>query len=518
MSDFTSASTRALGKAFKKWFRLTATLMYRSFLLFLVFIVYLVLWLITGLLWLVKLVLGDGFTHVQVNGGSPELMEIELPDVLQQLRARQFDSLRDSAFSFLNAKFLLLLSALAYDTQLGDISRRNSIEAVELKQNSLRLGVLFYSKQDKFIVACAKGTDPMNWVEWLTDGAMGFMNGASFFAGQVHSGFFERTFYKDNMHRYSRTWFDLQTFKNQLGFVFKVQEAIDNLNVDLDDSWNIWITGHSLGAAVASMTIAYIASLKAHNLARNQNVNPPKAIQKSVEDQRSFKRFEHAIVHGAEFAKLLDDDIVERVRGAYCFGTPRTGNFEYAQTVQKDLAFREEHEEEEEKREEEEEKKGGICHRVINNNDVVNFIPLGQNLDDDWWSRKLSRSLPGWVEELYRSLRGTRYYHFGNPIFLQANGGQECEMINRSPSTWNIIRQWLDYEWWWVTGFLCCGRGKENAGGEVFDRENCSGWLRRMFVPCFILDHLPSEYYWRLKQAERSQKTKENNIVKSRKQ
>eukprot|EP00475_Leptophrys_vorax_P025079 TRINITY_DN3499_c0_g1_i4.p1 TRINITY_DN3499_c0_g1~~TRINITY_DN3499_c0_g1_i4.p1 ORF type:complete len:319 (-),score=65.87 TRINITY_DN3499_c0_g1_i4:615-1571(-) len=314
MSDFTSASTRALGKAFKKWFRLTATLMYRSFLLFLVFIVYLVLWLITGLLWLVKLVLGDGFTHVQVNGGSPELMEIELPDVLQQLRARQFDSLRDSAFSFLNAKFLLLLSALAYDTQLGDISRRNSIEAVELKQNSLRLGVLFYSKQDKFIVACAKGTDPMNWVEWLTDGAMGFMNGASFFAGEVHSGFFERTFYKDKIHSTSGCsgeFHPQRDFKNHLGFVFKVQEAIGNLKVDLDDSWNIWITGHSLGAAVASMTIAYIASLKAHNLARNQNENPPKAIQESVVDKASFERFEHTVVHGSEFAKLLDDSIVK---------------------------------------------------------------------------------------------------------------------------------------------------------------------------------------------------------------
>jgi hypothetical protein len=109
----------------------------------------------------------------------------------------------------------------------------------------------FWSKsnQDSFIVVTFKGTTPTNFIEWLTDFLFIRMDASQFVFGEIHKGFYDNFFRKkldDNKTSYP------------------AQRIIETIHQKANEIYqrnggkrvNIWVTGHSLGAALAQVFYA----------------------------------------------------------------------------------------------------------------------------------------------------------------------------------------------------------------------------------------------------------------------
>jgi len=149
----------------------------------------------------------------------------------------------------------------------------------------------FLAASDETIIVSFRGTEPPNLADWMTDFDFKLVPGP---AGKVHSGFSKalsfvwRRILKKIRSIRSASVVDLQTMSRGDG---KKAGRPANQTVP-----TLWITGHSLGAALALLATAEM--------------------------------------------KLLED---RPVRGLYTFGQPRTGNQDFARdfnSVFKERAFR----------------------------------------------------------------------------------------------------------------------------------------------------------------------------------
>ncbi|KAJ3115133.1 hypothetical protein HDU96_001145 [Phlyctochytrium bullatum] len=238
-------------------------------------------------------------------------------------------------FDYDLATFLLHLSALIYEpTNLIENFRaewRNHIDDVE-----------FLSVKSNFLVITFKGTSPFDLTEWLTDASMrksAARNGV--LPGLVHTGFYTN-FGFPNIDLIRRPTLPIdREFAASLETGHPMDLAalwrgVDDTSGSAGDSsrpprslWNdciyphllamrsqfrrqtpnLWITGHSLGAATATIFSSTLL----------------------------WKRSEIGM---QSTVPTLNWDKYFKVHGAYTFGTPRVGDTDFQQAIQSALASR----------------------------------------------------------------------------------------------------------------------------------------------------------------------------------
>ena len=107
---------------------------------------------------------------------------------------------------------------------------------------------MFWSEKHNFIVVTFKGTTPSNFIEWLNNATFQCVDARTYLFGQVHKGFYNYLFPSD----------DEIVGKNYP--CQKIFEAIDckasSIYSKRGGKVNVWITGHSLGGALAALFYA----------------------------------------------------------------------------------------------------------------------------------------------------------------------------------------------------------------------------------------------------------------------
>eukprot|EP00475_Leptophrys_vorax_P037974 TRINITY_DN6617_c0_g1_i1.p1 TRINITY_DN6617_c0_g1~~TRINITY_DN6617_c0_g1_i1.p1 ORF type:complete len:569 (+),score=135.53 TRINITY_DN6617_c0_g1_i1:99-1805(+) len=348
-----------------------------------------------------------------VNNASPRLLTQDLPKLIQDSTIQDFDDLQ---YKVSNSKLFLLYSALAYENVA---TTRSVLPQEEKKDDEVKFWVdsdkrskfsIFYSKQKKVVVITFKGTSPFRWDEWSQDATI-VLRSTNNFPGLVHRGFYDRIFEDGG----GRVLIDLET---------KLKEVYEAAG---DDAGNvrIWITGHSLGAAMCSVFTAYVVS----NLSLDENWN--------------FGGFSRS-----------------NFKGSYSYGTPRVGDLEFARYIQQAAELIE-----------------YPFYRVIGSTDIVCRIPFGISLTSG--------------HNFSNDLFGT-YCHFGTAVNLYSGVGETITHLSKDPCEWEILVQFWNY--FTNLGWLL---------GRRIEDENVLGYLRRFLNPLVnALDHLPSEYYWRINEAD----------------
>ncbi|KAI8379384.1 Alpha/Beta hydrolase protein [Radiomyces spectabilis] len=110
---------------------------------------------------------------------------------------------------------------------------------------------IYWSDSHPFIVVAFKGTTPTNYEEFLVDATFQRMDARSFLYGSVHEGFYEAVF--------PSTHYASEDTRDPYGAILhavneKAREIQENL--DTTSPVQVWITGHSLGAAMSSLLFA----------------------------------------------------------------------------------------------------------------------------------------------------------------------------------------------------------------------------------------------------------------------
>ncbi|KAG2237059.1 hypothetical protein INT48_001827 [Thamnidium elegans] len=107
---------------------------------------------------------------------------------------------------------------------------------------------IFWSETSPFIMVAFKGTTPTNYEEFLVDATFQRTDARSFLFGCVHEGFYESLF--------STQGFGDQDIRDPYGAILaavqaKAAQIQEQLNTT--EPIQLWITGHSLGAALSSL-------------------------------------------------------------------------------------------------------------------------------------------------------------------------------------------------------------------------------------------------------------------------
>lgn len=110
---------------------------------------------------------------------------------------------------------------------------------------------IFWSETTPFIIVTFKGTTPTNYEEFLVDATFQRTDARSFLDGCVHEGFYESLF--------STSGFGDQDIRDPYGAILSaVQTKAAQIQEQLQttEPVQLWITGHSLGAALSSLLFA----------------------------------------------------------------------------------------------------------------------------------------------------------------------------------------------------------------------------------------------------------------------
>ncbi|ORY74764.1 Alpha/Beta hydrolase protein [Leucosporidium creatinivorum] len=180
------------------------------------------------------------------------------------------------------AKTFLMMSALVYERRDGDVVAASDIfvqdkEAAEvlllrseqvirdqaahwnlryegisdLASTSGPFASIFYSQEgdpNPFIVLCFKGTTPTNFAEFLVDATISRVSSAVFFGdGTAHQGFYTDLFptTEGGADGYGQITRSLRHVASEMTKGSKTHKAVP-----------LWVTGHSLGSALASLIYA----------------------------------------------------------------------------------------------------------------------------------------------------------------------------------------------------------------------------------------------------------------------
>jgi hypothetical protein len=255
------------------------------------------------------------------------------------------------------------------------------------------------------IIVTFRGTNPLNLSEWLTDINLLKTDARPFFSGgKVHAGFLERLFGRHVQHKHNTVESLYVAVINEINKISQILYPISSGSNNNEDILNIpnvklWVTGHSLGAAIA--TLFYARLLRSENDIRG--------------------------------AKLV---------GAYTFGCPRTADYDFVMNaITSESSVLDENSP----------NKRNIW-RVVNANDIVPRVPIGLGLCSDTIRQGLSSGLLDYYhfgKKIQLHYRSDPHLHHESESFFSA--------------IWSIISLFSDYLWHWGwlhNVFTALGKGE----------------------------------------------------------
>jgi pimeloyl-ACP methyl ester carboxylesterase len=277
-------------------------------------------------------------------------------------------------FDWRVGKLLLTLSTLVYECECVNVQSfvlrvqrilDLGVLPVELETTPRRTAFIFFSDQLNVIILCFKGTNPLNFHEMFIDGSIHKVDARAYVFGGVHQGFYRSLFQVRHLRKPRIT----QTRKGSVSngeevlthtipyqvIMEGIQLVVHRLSHRHATKPGLWVTGHSLGGALA--TLFYARHLKSNEL--------------------------DALVH---------------VKGVYTFGSPRVGNFDFAQEFESLTNLRPPHQRVQ-------------LWRIVFANDIVPRLPFGKD--------SLRFSLVGGGN----GQSALDYVHVGNALYLHRRGG-----------------------------------------------------------------------------------------------
>jgi hypothetical protein len=215
------------------------------------------------------------------------------------------------------ARFMLHLSALTYEHPdvVSFFASQWNLECTRVLKRNFA-SYMYYSTKYPFVVVAFKGTSPFDLSEWLTDVMMVKVRpDGSVLPGQVHESFYN-----------SFSWDTPGQTQWSNNHECDIDKMIDKLNSTVipgvtsnpNKKINLWITGHSLGAALATIFLSHLT-----------------------------------------YPSTSAVDPNAKLRGAYTFGSPRVGDFAFASITESQTALAK-----------------ASCFRVVNANDMIPALPL----------------------------------------------------------------------------------------------------------------------------------------------
>jgi len=157
----------------------------------------------------------------------------------------------------------------------------------------------------------------------------------------------------------------------------------------------------------------------------------------------------------------------DQFKGAYGYGTPRVGNLTFAEYTQfKRLKVK------------------FPFFRVIGATDIVCRMPMGRTASKSGMD-------PESKEDASDAFLFDCYAHFGTPVCLHSGIGETITRCDTDPTQPEIVWEFLNY---FMNLTWIFGRSGENLIG--YGRRLCNPFVN-------MLDHFPSEYYWRIGEARR---------------
>ncbi|KAF9111806.1 hypothetical protein BGX27_004410 [Mortierella sp. AM989] len=182
--------------------------------------------------------------------------------ILSTVTYERDDSLVKSAFHIMNdiqnegekakAAALLEASERTIDEKAQLLGMR-FMGVSELKSLGGTYAGLFYN--DESIILVYKGTSVLAFNEFLIDGSIQRVDASEYLYGEIHKGFYESLFPDPvPLDCYERATYDrTNPFQTVMETIFEVAKK---LKAKTGKPVNLWMTGHSLGGALAALTVA----------------------------------------------------------------------------------------------------------------------------------------------------------------------------------------------------------------------------------------------------------------------
>jgi len=270
------------------------------------------------------------------------------------------------------------------------------------------------------IVVAFRGTNPIDVSEWLVDINLLRTDGRPYLSGEVHEGFLNRLFEPHRPHKVQQESKQPKPESTYFAVIKKLNLIAEQVKSDksVELPLNLWVTGHSLGAALATLF----------------------------------------------YARLCAEDDLNGIRlaGAYTFGCPRAGNYDFAMnTLTKENKITQER------------SHRRSLWRVVNANDIFPRVPIGLGLLPNAIRHKFSDGL-------------LDYCHFGKRVQLHYSDPPRVESDDDS----FVIHPSLKDYFWHYTFF-----------SRIFKAIKDKEWAMVLswFLPFFVADHAPALYFKNLR-------------------
>ncbi|RIB02610.1 hypothetical protein C2G38_2227351 [Gigaspora rosea] len=191
-----------------------------------------------------------------------------LNDIHNELqRIQTFKNIESKVFKIMveNDKFFDKQIEILKDNNQGFDLKFTSISELNTDDGATFCG-MFWSKENNFIVVSFKGTTPTNFGEWLRNLTFQSVDARSFLFGQVHRGFYEYLFPKSELDN-----IDYPCKRIIEAVSCKAKELIRAKNLEEkhlkeNEKVKLWITGHSLGGALATLFYARLLKIRLGDL------------------------------------------------------------------------------------------------------------------------------------------------------------------------------------------------------------------------------------------------------------
>jgi len=299
-------------------------------------------------------------------------------------------------------------------------------------------GMYIHEGPTPFVVVAFKGTTPYDYAEWAGDFDIS-RTAAPFLDGRVHKGFYDKLFPSLDSkairhHPYGEI---IQT----------LQKKVKELGGGTRQPVPVWVTGHSLGAAMATVFVSRLL--------------------KSPGDLE-FGTFQ-----------LMD---------CYNFGCPALGDSDFALAVEshQNMPIN----------------RNSVIWRFIDDADIVTRVPLANEninilsrLDVDTFHNYAHVGVP--IRLYWDGTKPTVYpqfYSTGIKVEMYAFNGEKESSKPLMKNRWHLIVGLIDMVRYFLPVAYTGNYDRGKPASPIM-------WLGRLLVPKYGLDHFPHRYYESLEKA-----------------